>query len=134
LFIQLEEVLGARPLLAGSPEDITAQFNGLMAALAASRPPPDSSVETKDIVIEGINCRVYTPCRNNAPGDLPVGVYTHGGGFVCGDLESEDVLCRAIAGAAPCIIVSVDYRLGPQYKLPVMMDDTLTVYSWVGPA
>ncbi|KAH8695420.1 carboxylesterase [Talaromyces proteolyticus] len=128
---ELEKVLGSRPLLKGSPEDIISQFNGLMAVLASSRPSPDPSVETRDTVIKGINCRVYMPSRINFQGDLPLGVYAHGGGFVCGDLESEDFLCRAIAGAAFCIIVSVDYRLGPQYKLPIMLDDVLSVYSWL---
>lgn len=103
-----------------------------MALLAASRSPPDSKVSTEDISIEGVQCRIYTPVfAQRAP--RPVGIYTHGGGFVCGDLDSEDPLCRAIADAADCIIVSVDYRLGPEHAFPAMLQDTLAVYQWVCP-
>jgi versiconal hemiacetal acetate esterase len=102
-----------------------------MALLAASRLPPDSKVSIKDISIEGINCRIYSPVSQRAP--RPVGIYTHGGGFISGDLDSEDPLCRAIADAVDCVIVSVDYRLGPEHKLPAMLQDTLAVYQWVCP-
>jgi hypothetical protein len=100
-----------------------------MALLAASRPPADSTVLTVDMTIEGVKCRVYSAISQRQ--SRPVGVYTHGGGFICGDLDSEDTLCRAIAHAVDCIIISVDYRLGPGYKLPVMLQDTLTIYQWV---
>ncbi|CAG8891793.1 unnamed protein product [Penicillium egyptiacum] len=107
-WLQLEQALGARPVLQGSAEDIQAQF--------------------KDISIEGVKCRIYTPVSQRAP--RPVGIYTHGGGFISGDLVSEDPLCRAIADAVDCVIVSLDYRLGPEHKLPAMLQDTLAVYQW----
>lgn len=74
--------------------------------------------------------RIYAP-KDHSGGSLPVGVYTHGGGFVCGNLDSEDPICRAVAEHTPCIIVSVDYRLGPKYKLPTMLDDSVKAYAWV---
>lgn len=95
---------------------------------ATTQPPPSPNVTVKDQVVEGIKCRVYTP---DGQGPLPVGIYTHAGGFVCGDLNSEDPLCRIICEHARCILVSVDYRLGPENKLPTMLEDTLTVYRWV---
>jgi versiconal hemiacetal acetate esterase len=118
-------------VLQGSAKEIQDQFNGLMTLLAANRGPVDSKVLTVDMTVEGVKlkCRVYSPMSQRE--SRPVGVYTHGGGFICGDLDSEDTLCRAISHAVDCIIISVDYRLGPEYKLPVMLEDTLAVYQWV---
>lgn len=127
--MQVEKALGSRPVLKGSPEEIKAQYNGLAALLAEGRPPPDPYVSTKDMTIAGVKCRVYTPGSPTAP--LPVGIFTHAGGFVCGDLDSEDAFCRVISKAVNCILVSVDYRLGPEHKLPAMLQDTLAVYQWV---
>ncbi|KAB8261558.1 Alpha/Beta hydrolase protein [Aspergillus pseudonomiae] len=128
-WLELEEALGNRPLLKGSPEEIKKQYSGLMTFLAANRPPPDPYVSANDMTIAGVKCRVYTPGSPATP--RPVGIYTHGGGFVCGDLDSEDALCRVISKAVDCILVSVDYRLGPEHKLPAMLQDTLAVYQWV---
>ncbi|OJJ65608.1 hypothetical protein ASPBRDRAFT_35807 [Aspergillus brasiliensis CBS 101740] len=127
-WLQLEQSLGARPLLQGSAREIRDQFNSLMTLLAANRAPAGPKVLTVDMTIEGVKCRVYSPISQKE--SHPVGVYTHGGGFICGDLDSEDTLCRAISHAVDCIIISVDYRLGPEYKLPVMLEDTLAVYQW----
>ncbi|KAE8375823.1 Alpha/Beta hydrolase protein [Aspergillus bertholletiae] len=128
-WLKLEQALGSRPVLKGSPEEIKQQYDGLLAFLAENRPAPDPYVSTKDMTIAGVKCRVYTPGSPRSP--RPVGIYTHGGGFVCGNLDSEDALCRVISKAVDCIIVSVDYRLGPEYKLPTMLQDTLAVYQWV---
>ncbi|KAL3442012.1 Alpha/Beta hydrolase protein [Aspergillus insuetus] len=117
-----------RPVLQGSAEEIRNQFNGLMTLLVVSRAPTDSKVLTVDMTIEGVNCRVYSPISQKE--SRPVGVYTHGGGFICGDLDSEDTHCRSISHAVNCIIISVDYRLGPEHTLPIMLQDTLAVYQW----
>lgn len=132
LTVQLENALGgARPCLKGTPSELQQQFDGLIELLSKDAPPPDNSVSTKDGSVDGIKYRIYTPVEAASKGPLPVGVFTHGGGFVVGNLDSEDVLCRVVAQHTPCIIVSVDYRLGPEHKLPVMVEDTITVYNWV---
>ena len=105
------------------------QFNGLGAMIAAQSPPPDASVNTRDETADGVPVRIYSP--QGATGELPVGVYYHGGGYVLGNLDSEDGWCRYIAKNTPCVIISVDYRLGPKFKLPVMLEDSLTAYRWV---
>lgn len=100
--------------------------------LASQMPPPDTSIATKDETVDGVSIRIYTP--EGAEGKkLPVGVFTHGGGYICGNLDSEDPVCRIVAKNTPCIIVSVDYRLGPKHKMPAMLDDTVTAYKWVSP-
>ena len=62
---------------------------------------------------------------------LPVQVYFHGGGWVIGDLDSHDWVCRAVANAAKCAVVSVDYRLAPEHRFPAAYDDALAVTQWV---
>lgn len=74
---QLEKALGARPILTTRPAGIKEQFNALVAALAAQRGSPDSSIQTRDASVDGVLVRVYTP--PNASEDLPLGAYFHGG-------------------------------------------------------
>ena len=61
---------------------------------------------------------------------LPVQVYFHGGGWVVGDLDSHDWVCRAVANAAKCAVVSVDYRLAPEHRFPAAYDDALAAVRW----
>lgn len=128
---QLEEALGGRTALHGTPAEFREQFTTLGAMLAALYPPPTDAVSSTDGEIDGIGYRIYTPVEAAKAGPLPVGLYTHGGGFVVGDLNSEDPLCRAIAEHAGCILVSVDYRLAPEHKAPAQLTDALNVLKWV---
>jgi versiconal hemiacetal acetate esterase len=58
-------------------------------------------------------------------------VVAHGGGFILGDLDSEDILCRMVAEHSKTAFVSIDYRLSPEVKAPVHIDDCWKVYKWV---
>jgi acetyl esterase len=74
-----------------------------------------------------IPARVYIPREDEV---LPVLVYFHGGGWVLGDLESVDSLCRSLANAADCVVVSVDYRLAPEHKFPAAVEDAYSATKW----
>lgn len=78
---------------------------------------------------DGTLIRIYTP--TNVTGPLPVVVYYHGGGWVIGSLDVYDPSCRAIAGRAGVIVVSVDYRLSPEAKFPAAHEDAYSAYTWV---
>jgi acetyl esterase len=75
-----------------------------------------------------IPVRVYTP---EGEGPFPLFVYIHGGGWVLGDLDGSDPTCRAIANEAECVVVSVDYRLAPEHKFPVPVEDVYAATVFV---
>lgn len=84
-----------------------------------------------DITIgKGTRLRVYHPAEaQDRP--LPSVVYFHGGGWVLGDLETHDTLCRHLANAAGAIVVAVDYRLSPEHPFPAAFDDALNAVEYV---
>lgn len=128
---QLEAATGGRVPLQGDASDIRKQFASLFGAISQSYPAPSDKVKISDGLIHGTRYRVYTPVTEGVKNPLPLGVYTHGGGFILGDLEMEDLLCREFAEKANTILVSVDYRLAPEHKHPIQLQDTLTVLEWV---
>lgn len=77
-----------------------------------------------------IRLRVYTPL-NAKDGPLPGFVFFHGGGFVIGDLDTHDDLCRCIANGSGCRVVSVDYRLAPECPFPAAVDDCFAATAWI---
>lgn len=62
---------------------------------------------------------------------LPVFVNFHGGGFVMGSADDDDVYCRRLANAAGCAVVNADYRLAPEHKFPAALEDCYDVVRWV---
>lgn len=76
-----------------------------------------------------IPCRLYVPENAEAPG--PLLVFFHGGGFVIGDLETHDALCRQLAEFSGLRILASAYRLAPEHPYPAQMEDALAVASWV---
>lgn len=78
-----------------------------------------------------IPVRYYRGVGTSLDEALPVLVYYHGGGWVIGDLDSHDWTCRAVANAAKCAVVNVDYRLAPEHRFPAAFDDALAAVKWV---
>jgi acetyl esterase len=104
-------------------------FNAGRKVLA---PDPMPVAETRDLAIAGpggpIPARLY---RAAATGTLPVLVFFHGGGWVVGDIESHDTVCRHLASRASCAVLSVDYRLAPEHKFPAAVEDCFAATAWV---
>jgi acetyl esterase len=96
-------------------------------------PPQMASIENLGVPAShgAIPVRIYKPLTLPKTGLAPGLVFYHGGGWVIGDLESHDVLCRQIATAAGTIIAAVDYRLAPEHKFPAAVDDAIEATKWV---
>ncbi len=100
-----------------------------------TQPEPPEVGQVKDIEAAGpggaIPLRLYRPRGSADSQVLPVLVYYHGGGFVIGDLDTHDVLCRQLANGSGCAVVSVDYRLAPEHRFPAAVDDCIAATRWV---
>ncbi|HEY4636743.1 MAG TPA: alpha/beta hydrolase fold domain-containing protein, partial [Burkholderiales bacterium] len=75
--------------------------------------------------------RYYRPRGARADEQLPALVYFHGGGWVIGDLDTHDVLCRQLANGARCAVYSVDYRMGPEHVFPAAVEDCVAATQFV---
>ncbi|SPC12122.1 Esterase (fragment) [Cupriavidus oxalaticus] len=78
-----------------------------------------------------IPARLYTPREASWAEPLPLLAYFHGGGFTVGSVNSHDALCRLLCGQADCMVLSVDYRLGPQWRFPTAVNDAFDALHWV---
>jgi len=125
---------------AGRPayEDLTAQEarDYYSAARLVSNPEPPELASVQSTSIPGpageIPARIYTPKTLRQIGGLaPALVFFHGGGWVIGDLDTHDVVCRALADDGQLIVISVDYRLAPEHKFPAAIDDATAATKWV---
>lgn len=101
----------------------------------ASTPTPPEIGAVQELQAEGpvgpIPLRAYRPKGVAATTRLPGLVYFHGGGWVIGDLDTHDVLCRQLANGARCAVYSVDYRLAPEHPFPAAVDDCIAATKFV---
>jgi acetyl esterase len=83
-------------------------------------PGPDSTIPARLYVADGT-------------GDSPTPgmIFIHGGGFMIGDLESHDSLCRQLANHGDCRVIAIDYRLAPEHKFPASVDDAIAATTWI---
>jgi acetyl esterase len=95
-------------------------------------PPEIGSVRNvvADVAGGSIPLRVYRPAGVPDTTRLPAYVYFHGGGWVIGDLNTHDVVCRQLTAASGTSVVSVDYRLAPEHKFPAAADDAWAATQW----
>jgi acetyl esterase len=98
---------------------------------AYTQPDAPSLHEVRDLAADGVPLRLYRPAPAVPGAPAPVLVYFHGGGWVIGDLDTHDVLCRQLALASGGVVVAVDYRLGPEHRFPAAVDDCLAAVRWV---
>jgi acetyl esterase len=102
---------------------------------SVTQPAPPDVGQVRELSAEGphgaIPLRLYRPIGSAADAKLPALVYYHGGGWVIGDLETHDTLCRELANGAGCAVVAVDYRLGPENRFPAAVDDCIAATRWV---
>ena len=75
--------------------------------------------------------RIYRGAGTADARALPALVYCHGGGWMAGDLDGYDWICRSIANAAQCAVISVDYRTAPEHAFPAAVDDAFSATCWL---
>lgn len=128
-FLDYLKSLGGAPIHTLSPEQ-NRRGMGYLIKKATLPQQPVAAVQERVIPVQDgeIKMRVYTP---EGEGPFPLLVYFHGGGWVMGDLETFDAPLRALTNAAQTIVVSVDYRLAPEYKFPTALNDCYAATKWV---
>jgi acetyl esterase len=103
-----------------------ARVRPTLNAPSAAEPEPVSDVHD-ETMFGGTAVRVY---RGSPEPGRPILVYLHGGGWVSGGLEMNDALCRRLAALLGCVIISVDYRLSPEFPYPAALGDTMAAIAW----
>ncbi len=125
------EQRGIPPTHTLSAQDARAFYRERRAVL---QPEPQAVAEVQELHATGphgpIPLRLYKPLPARAEA-LPVLVYYHGGGWVIGDLDTHDTLCRELANLAGCAVVAVDYRMAPEHRFPAAVDDAIAATHWV---
>ncbi|KAM0881269.1 hypothetical protein ACQ4PT_033059 [Festuca glaucescens] len=101
-----------------------------------SPPPNQPVVQWKDVVYDAshkLKLRMYKPADASSGKKFPVLVYFHGGGYILGSFEKPNfhACCLRLAGELPAVVLSVDYRLAPEHRLPTAFDDAETALCWV---
>jgi acetyl esterase len=107
-----------------------------MQARLVANPEPPELLSAESLAIPAphgrIPARIYTPKKlRKADGLAPGLVFFHGGGWVIGNLETHDVVCRKLAHEGEMIVMSVDYRLAPEHRFPAAVEDAVTATKWV---
>lgn len=105
--------------LGDATASVTGDAREVRARARWQRMPDDDRVRTADGDLAGRPVRDYLPA-DRATGTV---LYLHGGGWVMGDLDTNDALCRALAAACGMRLVSLDYRLAPEHPFPAALDD-----------
>jgi acetyl esterase len=91
----------------------------------AAKIGPVRAMPTQDFTIPAahpVPARLFTP---DFPAPLPLFLFVHGGGWIGGDLDTHEALCREFAHGARCAVVAIDYRLAPENKFPAALEDAL---------
>jgi len=120
--------LNLKPVEESTPAEARESIRARTAALG---PFPDvAAIVDHRVPVAGgdITVRAYSP---GGPGPHPALVYYHGGGWVIGDLHTHDGLCRSLTNAGRCAVLSVDYRLAPESKYPVAVEDSYAALLWI---
>src|SRR3954447_19892568 len=122
---------GYPPVHEGSPEDGRRGLRAMTIDLVQ----PDDVIQVSAVddipVPAGAGDRPARVYRPDGGGPFPTTVYLHGGGFVVGDLDTHDQLCRRICRDAQTVVVSVGYRLAPEDPFPAAVTDALAATQWV---
>ena len=126
----IASVAGGKPVEQMTPQEMR---DALEERVRLTGGPPEPVDQVVPGVVPGpagpIVVRIYTSKGGQAA--LPGLVYLHGGGWARGSLQTHDIVCRSLANGAGCVVVSVDYRMAPEYRFPAAFEDSLAATRWV---
>jgi acetyl esterase len=128
LMLSLLERIGAPPLNSLTPQQARLTRRR-QAAIYGGRPTVVGAVS--DVQIDGpvpLRARHYAPLEPGGP--HPLLVFYHGGGFVFGDLDTHDGVCRMLCRHAGAHVLAVDYRLAPEHPFPAAVEDASAAFEW----
>lgn len=126
--LQQMAAAGAKGFSEMSVDECRQTFAGMLAGL-----PPSTaalaSVTNRNIPgpAGDLPIRIYTP---EGSGPFPILMFFHGGGFVIGDLDTHDAVCRELSAGNQAVVVAVDYRLAPEHPFPAAPDDCMAATQW----
>ncbi|WP_305788320.1 alpha/beta hydrolase [Symbioplanes lichenis] len=132
----LEELLRTTPGGFNAIADLGERRATLERLLAGADTPADPRVTIEDRTVPGpagepgIRVRVYRPA--GADGELPGIYYVHSGGMIMGSVEAEDGAATMLCAAVQAVVVSVEYRLAPEFPYPAGVEDCYAGLAWVG--
>lgn len=116
-----------------SPEQAREQFDVSSQMMDAGGPDLEHVealyIPTRDG--QQLPARLYSARSLSVEAPSAALLYFHGGGYVVGSLDSHDSLCRALADSAGCAVLSVAYRLAPQWRFPTAADDAEDAWHWL---
>ena len=129
--LQMMAATGAKPIAEGTPEEGRAGYLALTkGSLTPEQTVPVASVQ--DTTVPGgagpVAARIYRP---EGEGPFPTVAYFHGGGYVIGNLDTHDNMCREICRGTQAVVVSVDYRLAPEHPFPAGIEDAVAAAKWI---
>jgi acetyl esterase/lipase len=119
-------MLASAPKIDGAAISASSQREALRRLATLASDPPNERVVSEDMTGAGLPLRVY---RSDDPGQGLV-IYLHGGGWVAGDLQTHDGVCRALAADSGCEVIAVDYRRPPEHPFPAPVEDAADVVDW----
>jgi acetyl esterase len=127
--LKMQAKAGLRPFEAMTPPEARAQMEATARARKAE-PLPVSRVEEREMPGPAgmIRLRLYWP---KAPAPVPAIAYYHGGGHVIGSLDTHDLIARNLCAGAAALVVSVDYRMGPEHRFPAAVEDAFAALKWL---
>ncbi|MGA8005542.1 MAG: alpha/beta hydrolase [Burkholderiales bacterium] len=127
------DMMSAGAAATGASASIEARRDGFRKLMRMSAAPPSAcGVEERSLPGPGgqLAARLYSP-DEAAAGPLPGLVFFHGGGLVAGSLDTHDALCRTLAATSGCRVVSVAYRLAPEFRFPAAVEDACAASAWI---
>ncbi len=134
--IEALDTLDPVPLYTLTPQQVRMMPSAADAAMRVMNnyhiAAPAMNVDTVGMQVPvtggSIHVRIYTPTTGKA--SYPVIVYYHGGGWVIATVDTYNASAQALAEQVDAIVVSVEYRKGPEFKFPVAHNDSYTAYKW----